>query len=1581
MDAQKALSVQEWEQILIDFGAREKSRRRWLTVYPPPMLFENALNVIAREKDLQLKSLALCLLEEYGEILVGPNPSAALNRVVDILLAVVGVSVDGSFVTYVFKGQVLVTFTSLAIQLEIARSNPLKLQSLVEVLLAIISRVNQGQDRHVRGVACECLRELELAYPCLLHNCIGHIHIFCQSEKTHVIQSYILLLTTILQHVSACLCVLPTAPSTAGNSAAASSRASRSSDWPPLSLSSSISLWLQAASSVKAQAASDAGDGLHSQSRPLLSMQTPLLPFTLPSFLLTFCNADKLCAQNRSKGAVYGSERQQVAGPEVLGSVGSVSGKSTDSQSRSSLQRTPGPRKAAVSMTPSQSGRFSDAGEVDVSGRAGIAAENAPASSADTTASAPAVSTSSIPVCELSPSMWKESSRVVSFVLESLHRLTPCSVLELAMLLSSTVVALDIRFSHIKHHLLPILDVHDPALCHALLLLHVRLPDAFDGGDLAQLLKWIFLLSKDAALPLVFRLLSIHWLAGSQLHSSFLPLLLQQQQQQQLQQQQQQEMSSAGTAANTTALSCLKVCVKGLYPSLFDPLSLKAICLEMLAYCIPYLMEVIATAPTQQDGQKHPACKLLAESLSSVAGYQLAAHGSLEEHIMLRTLHRVLSATCPVSENCLQKSGSRPGPLLAPIPSPQAEAKRWDSHCGSPELRLVLFRAVKDILVSTSLKILRAVPGVLDFVRRLSICALHRKAGDMLLWRIQTDLLPDLQANRALPAYFPFMEKLLENKEIPPQPVLRLLFRYLCAREGLGLIPGSTGSKGGQVPPPVVSRGSGGSKAAASQAVKRPRKRLWLHGNQVLGLCRIAMLNHHSSEIFSLSCQILQVLCLRFPDVEVRDSARLYLRLLTEAEGSKLRKILSYAQELKDDYKGVAGTFPTLLRGSSMPSDRDEGAASSEVFLSRIRLPLVADAMGAVQQRPEFLPATGSTLGHDERTEGDMPWQWNNEEGSRHRPVGCLESPQDTSSDGLDGLGDVDEVVACYFRGIWGPGTEKRKIRVPCLVWYQAADEAFGRVGDPRTLLTRIPSGNGFDSADECGELESDEEVAQWPVVYSVVFSFSMSPTLYEPIAPIQVPFLLSQPPRRNKEIPASDDGSGSDLGEGRYRPEGGEVSNCARVGGTNRSSDGPLERESGRAQNSSGRYRRSRLRRARPNVSAAEEDGEEEEVDEKERGGSVEKEHDDDNDNDAADADAYAGGDDDFAGEELGGDEHADLCRVGVELVMVELCPIEPVPSSMDVCVAYTGEAGRTAASRLSSIPVGIEDLFLLPHVPRCLPSSSLPSREQEKTISPLKFRIALFGELWSACRGGREVIRGVESPGEEEERNGGNADAMGNSVIIEGAEAVKLLDMSVDSVLDALDVHLAPFVFSVTGTALGEILRERESPLYRLVDEIDRLGVFGKGDEDDPYLDRSGGYDDVSDASAPAHFSERYEKTAGWHAQGGKKPRSKAAVGTAGNSMQLVVVEDPWEGGGLGRAGEGGNVRYEGEFRRRGRQAPWLKLGSMKVLIFLPPRYHLLLWMEVSTESTLVRMRTDYLPCLAQMDEYLEILVCRIT
>jgi hypothetical protein len=116
---------------------------------------------------------------------------------------------------------------------------------------------------------------------------------------------------------------------------------------------------------------------------------------------------------------------------------------------------------------------------------------------------------------------------------------------------------------------------------------------------------------------------------------------------------------------------------------------------------------------------------------------------------------------------------------------------------------------------------------------------------------------------------------------------------------------------------------------------------------------------------------------------------------------------------------------------------------------------------------------------------------------------------------------------------------------------------------------------------------------------------------------------------------------------------------------------------------------------------------------------------------------------------------------------------------------------------------------------------------------------------------------------------------------------------------------------------------------------------------------------------------------------------------TGVTGERLVEVVKEggvidgmwwsEPEQGGGAPNkeVGEGGKetprlqLEWAAERETGPRSGSGGLLGSFQVLVFLPPRYHLLLSIEVSDWSSLAHIRTDYWPCLAHVDEFLEALV----
>lgn len=202
--------------------------------------------------------------------------------------------------------------------------------------------------------------------------------------------------------------------------------------------------------------------------------------------------------------------------------------------------------------------------------------------------------------------------------------------------------------------------------------------------------------------------------------------------------------------------------------------------------------------------------------------------------------------------------------------------------------------------------------------------------------------------------------------------------------------------------------------------------------------------------------------------------------------------------------------------------------------------------------------------------------------------------------------------------------------------------------------------------------------------------------------------------------------------------------------------------------------------------------------------------------------------------------------------------------------------------------------------------------------TSSQSEYYYTLFKALFDACAGPGTL--GTET---FSLRNSGTR----AGVSIEGSESVKLLEGQADRIVGAVEQWLAPFVVAVSGTSLVTMAKVGGLLSHAVFLEDD----FTRG-ESSGLASRSRG-----------RSSNRDEGSALWL----DSPGGKGETGNVG--VRVTGLEEGTKGG----------------------------LGSFHVLIFLPPRYHLLLKMEVSDWSTLVRIRTDNWPCLAHIDEFLEALV----
>ena len=239
---------------------------------------------------------------------------------------------------------------------------------------------------------------------------------------------------------------------------------------------------------------------------------------------------------------------------------------------------------------------------------------------------------------------------------------------------------------------------------------------------------------------------------------------------------------------------------------------------------------------------------------------------------------------------------------------------------------------------------------------------------------------------------------------------------------------------------------------------------------------------------------------------------------------------------------------------------------------------------------------------------------------------------------------------------------------------------------------------------------------------------------------------------------------------------------------------------------------------------------------------------------------------------------------------VIIELEPREPTPGLVDVFIETNGEDGQIISGQLQSITVGIEDLFLKAIAPPDIPEDVLPDYFSD-----------LFNALWDACgttsNTGREAFS----------LKGGKGVAAVN-----GTRSVKLLEIPADSLIRATEQYLAPFVVSVSGEHLVNMVKDG-GIIRDIIWKDEALGLL---------LDATTSVTEVD--GLPLHLTFT-----------GNEDESENQLNISKRNM-----------------------------------------GCIHVLIFLPPMFHLLFQMEVSDISTLVQIRTDHWPCLAYIDDYLEAL-----
>ncbi|KAL6128405.1 hypothetical protein ACLB2K_071760 [Fragaria x ananassa] len=605
---------------------------------------------------------------------------------------------------------------------------------------------------------------------------------------------------------------------------------------------------------------------------------------------------------------------------------------------------------------------------------------------------------------------YKELRRAMSFLLEWPQVLTPCGMVEFLDLIMPVAMALELQASMLKVQFFGMIYSSDPLLCHVVLTMYRPFLDAFDGQE-GQIASRLMLLSRETQQHLVFRLLGLHWLLG------FGELVLR------------REVRK----------------VKGIvdmglrfYPSVFDPLALKALKLDLLAFCFVCVdMLKLEGVSGEGKGNDKLVVKVFKDGLVSVSAFKWLPPHSTETAVAFRTLHRFLIGASSHLDN-----------------DPSTTRSLMDS---------TTFTSIQGMLVDLMLEYRRLVPVIVALTDRLFGCQKHRWLGERLLQSFDQHLLPKVKLDYTLVSCFPLFDKIAESDTIPPRGLLELLTKFMAFL--------------------VVKHGP------------YTGLRSWSQGSRVLGICRTFLMHHHTSRLFLRLSRLFAFTCLYFPDLEVRDNARIYLRLLICVPGKKLRDMLNLGEEL-----GISpSALPSFNIQSPLSADnlKKSKGISLYVHLERV-IPLLV-------QQSWSLSLSSFGFGNHETgyPEGIRDSEPMIEESEINSSSNIQVTPQTERIDRpheplrvMDAkISEILVTLRRHFSCIPDyrhmPGF---KVRISCSLRFESE------------TLSRIW---GLDSpTDVLDELDA------LPALYATVLNFSSSAS-YGSIASFHIPYLLGEPTRK----------------------------------------------------------------------------------------------------------------------------------------------------------------------------------------------------------------------------------------------------------------------------------------------------------------------------------------------------------------------------------------------------------------------------------------------------------------------------------
>lgn len=477
--------------------------------------------------------------------------------------------------------------------------------------------------------------------------------------------------------------------------------------------------------------------------------------------------------------------------------------------------------------------------------------------------------------------------------------------------------------------------------------------------------------------------------------------------------------------------------VSSFYPAVFDPLALKAMKLDLLGFsslCLDISKIDKPKGVLDGEGAGVFAVKLFEDGLVSVSSFKWLPPWSTETAVAFRTFHKFLIGATP--------------------------------HSASNEstIRLIMetniFRCIQRLLVDLALKFRRLVSVIVAFVDRLLGCHSHCWLGERLLQTFDEHLLPKLIKDVQLPSYFPIFNRIAENNTIPPRGLLELLTHFIM----------------------VLVEKHGPETGLKS----------WSQGNKVLGICRTMLTHHHSSRAFLTLSRLLAFTCLYYPDVEIRDNARIYLRMLICIPGKKLRHILNLEEQLP----GISPS-PHINSFHASQDLKKSRNISSYIHLERVISLLVKQSWTLSIPTIDVNNKTGYMESMRD-TEASAQVEGNVEgsvDGRSNADVVLETDKIDSSQEPLRVMDSKNSEILTILRRHFMCIPDFRymqglKIRIPCTLRFEAEPyNRFWGVESP-------PANNGVD---------------QQPAMYAVVLAFSSS-SPYGSIPSSRIPFLLGEP-------------------------------------------------------------------------------------------------------------------------------------------------------------------------------------------------------------------------------------------------------------------------------------------------------------------------------------------------------------------------------------------------------------------------------------------------------------------------------------